>query len=30
LPAASVRRALLALHQKPKPVAGLDCASCHY
>ena len=30
LPTASVRRALLALNQKPKPVAGLDCASCHY
>jgi hypothetical protein len=30
LPTASVRRALLALKQKPKPVAGLDCASCHY
>jgi Cytochrome c7 and related cytochrome c len=30
LPTASVRRSLLALKQKPKPVAGLDCGSCHY
>ena len=30
LPAASIRRSLLALSEKPKPVAGLDCASCHY
>jgi hypothetical protein len=30
LPTASIRRSLLALKQKPKPAAGLDCASCHY
>ena len=30
LPTASLRRSLLALKQRPNPVAGLDCASCHY
>jgi hypothetical protein len=32
LPAASLQRSWLALWRKPKPkpVAGLDCASCHY
>lgn len=30
LPTVSIRRSLLALKQKPKPAAGLDCASCHY
>jgi hypothetical protein len=30
LPTGDFRRAMLSLSQKPKPAAGLDCASCHY
>ena len=30
LPAGDFQRARLSLSQKPKPAAGLDCASCHY
>ena len=30
LPTNDFQRALLSVSQKPKPVAGLDCASCHY
>jgi len=30
LPAGDFQRSLLTLSQKPKPAAGLDCASCHY
>ncbi len=30
LPTESFQRAVLTLSKSPKPVAGLDCASCHY
>jgi hypothetical protein len=30
IPAAELERATLSLTHKQKPVAGLDCASCHY
>lgn len=30
LPTGDFQRALLSLSQKPRPTAGLDCASCHY
>jgi hypothetical protein len=30
LPTNTFQRASLSLSQKPKPTAGLDCASCHY
>lgn len=30
LPTGDFQRALLSLSQKPRPVAGLDCGSCHY
>jgi hypothetical protein len=30
LPTGDFQRAMLSLSQKPKPGAGLDCASCHY
>ena len=30
LPTGDFQRAMLSLSQKPKPTAGLDCASCHY
>jgi hypothetical protein len=30
LPTNSFQRAALSLSQRPQPVAGLDCASCHY
>ncbi len=30
LAATGVERSLAALTQRPKPAAGLDCASCHY
>lgn len=30
LPTADFQRAMLSVVQKPKPIAGLDCASCHY
>ncbi|MBZ5729109.1 MAG: cytochrome c family protein [Acidobacteriia bacterium] len=30
LAASGVERSLAALAQKPRPAAGLDCASCHY
>jgi hypothetical protein len=30
LPTGSFQRAALGLSERPKPVAGLDCVSCHY
>jgi hypothetical protein len=30
LPTGDFKRAMLSLSRKPKPVAGLDCTSCHY
>lgn len=30
IPVASLQRLTSALSRKPEPVAGLDCASCHY
>jgi hypothetical protein len=30
LPTNTFQRATLSLSEKPKPVAGLDCGSCHY
>jgi hypothetical protein len=30
LPSSGLRRAVQGLDQHPKPVAGLDCGSCHY
>ncbi len=30
LPAGAFKRAAMNLSKQPKPVAGLDCASCHY
>jgi Cytochrome c7 and related cytochrome c/Class III cytochrome C family len=30
LPTGDFQRALLSVSHKPQPVAGLDCASCHY
>lgn len=30
IPVAEIQRASLSLKEKQKPVAGLDCASCHY
>jgi hypothetical protein len=30
LPTGNFQRAMLSLAEKPRPVAGLDCTSCHY
>jgi hypothetical protein len=30
LPTGTFERAALALAEKPKPTAGMDCTSCHY